>query len=425
VATSDRRIVAKDVDMTMREFPHPMAWQKQASGGHYDSFTVGVIETSQIKGTDVLATGYFLNSEEAQEAMTQVAHKVSAPSMDMAACEYIFTDEDGKEIEGDLYDWWEENGEPFTYFTKAELTGFTLVQTPAFDGIDIVLGDRETRDVAVVASIVTDLKLASYDPALFEDPKLTRPTAPTMNNTTGRIYGHLAEWGHPIRGGNGDLAPRNHNDYANFHTSQVLLDNGKQLSVGRLTVKGGHAPTSATVTAAAAKAHYDNVCTAFGLVRVGEDAFGIWFSGVPAPGVDPETFQAGMTAPLSGDWRDQGRGLDMIGAHAVNSPGFPIYSAATGPDGREVALVASLGPSRKSKKTGGGFSLDRESLKTLLTEVVETVDQRRANQDAVLANRARAKAALAQARETVGDPPPELTPNERVEQLLAEVGANL
>lgn len=421
VSTSDRRILAADIDLTMREFPHPMAWQKQAVGGHYDSYTVGVVEEAKIDGDRVWASGYFLNSPEAEEAADQVKHKVSAPSLDLAAAEYIFTDENGKEIEGDLFEWWEENGEPYTYFTKAEQTGFTLVQTPAFDGIDIVLGERETRDLALVASIVASVdgpRVKTYDPALFEDPKLTRPTAPTMNNETGRIYGHLAEWGHAIRGGNGELTPRNHNGYANFHTSQVQLDNGKQLSVGRLTVQGGHADTSPGVTLATARAHYDNVCTAFGLVRVGEDEFGIWFSGVPAPGVDPEVFQMGMTAPLSGDWR--GADLDMIAAHAVNSPGFPIYSAVTGPDGRELAIVASLGPSRKSKNVDGGFRLDRDSLKTLLTEVVETIDQRRADQDAALAHQARTEAVFDRARETVGPPPPEPTPAERVGQLLAE-----
>lgn len=424
VSTSDRRILAADIDLTMREFPHPMAWQKQAVGGHYDSYTVGVVEEAKIDGDRVWASGYFLNSPEAEEAADQVKHQVSAPSLDLAAAEYIFTDENGKEIEGDLFDWWEENGEPFTYFTAAEVTGFTLVQTPAFDGIDITLGERETRDLAVVASIVASVegpRVKTYDPALFEDPKLTRPTAPTMNNETGRIYGHLAEWGHAIRGGNGELTPRNHNGYANFHTSQVQLDNGKQLSVGRLTVQGGHAPTSPGVTMATARAHYDNVCTAFGLVRLYEDEFGIAFSGVPAPGVDPEVFQMGMTAPLSGDWRDCGGGLDMIAAHAVNSPGFPIYSAVTGPEGQDIALVASLGPSRKSKTTGGGFTLDRESLKTLLTEVVETVDRRRADQDAALAHQTRADAVFARAREAVGDPPPEPTPSERIDQLLERV----
>ena len=421
VPTSDREILAADIDLTMREFPHPMAWQKQASGGHMDSFTVGVVEEARVDGDRVWASGYFLNSPEAVEAADQVKHRVSAPSLDLATAEYIFTDENGKEIEGDLFDWWEENGEPYTYFTKAEQTGFTLVQTPAFDGIDITLGERETRDLAVVAAIVASVdepRVKMYDPSLFENPKLGRATAPTMDNTTGRIYGHLAEWGHTIRGGR-EVTPRNRNGYLNFHTSQVQLDDGRQLSVGRLTVQGGHAATTAGVTVATARAHYDNVCTAFALVRVGEDEHGIWFSGVPAPGVSPEVLQMGMTAPLSGDWRNcAGVGLDMIGAHAVNSPGFPIYSVVTGPDGRELALVASLGPSRRSASTSGGFVLDVETLRDVITEVVDALDQRNAKRQAEFTQQERAAAVLSRAREVVGDPPAEPTTAERLAALL-------
>lgn len=261
----------------------------------------------------------------------------------------------------------------------------------------------------LTAAVDTEPRLRTYDPKLFSDPKLTRPTAPSMNNETGRIYGHLAEWGHVIRGGR-DVTPRNRNGYRNFHTSQVQTADGRQVSVGRLTVQGGHASTDRGMTAGAARAHYDDVTTAFGLVRVGEDQFGIWFSGVPAPGVDPEVFQQGMTAQLSGDWRDcPGAPLDMIAAHAVNSPGFPIYSAMTGPDGREMALVASLGPVRRH---GSAQVLVVDDVRAIVAEELAE-SQRKAQLAARLDN------ALTAAHAAVGEPPPPLTPAERIEELLA------
>lgn len=263
----------------------------------------------------------------------------------------------------------------------------------------------------VAASAVAEPRLRTYDPRLFEDPKLTRPTAPTMNNETGRIYGHIAEWGHVIRGGR-DVTPRNRNGYRNFHTGQIQTSDGRQLSVGRLTVQGGHASTERGVTVAAARAHYDDVSTAFGLVRVGEDQFGIWFSGVPYPGVDPEVFQQGMVTQLSGDWRDcEGHPLDMIAAHAVNNQGFPIYSALTGPEGRELALVASLGPVR-GQQTPTHVLASVEELKAAVGEVLD--ERQRAAELA-----ARRDAALTAAHAAVGDPPPPQTPTERVEELLA------
>lgn len=289
--------------------------------------------------------------------------------------------------------------------------GPTEAELQAFDGEPDP--DFAAAVATLTAAVGTEPRLRTYDPHLFEDPKLTRPTAPSMNNETGRIFGHLAEWGHVIRGGR-DVTPRNRNGYRNFHTSQVQTADGRQLSVGRLTVQGGHASTERGVTASSARAHYDDVTKAFGLVRVGEDQFGIWFSGVPAPGVDPEVFQQGMTAQLSGDWRDcEGAPLDMIAAHAVNSPGFPIYSAMTGPDGREMALVASLGPVRRQPTPTHVLA----SVDELKAAVAEVLDDRQRAAELV----ARRDAALTAAHAAVGDPPPALTPAERIAEMLASM----
>ena len=102
----------------------------------------------------------------------------------------------------------------------------------------------------------------------------------------------------------------------------------------------------------------------------------------------------------------------------MNSPGFPIYSAVTGPDGRELALVASLGPSRRSASTSGGFVLDVETLRDVITEVVDALDQRNAKRQAEFTQQERAAAVLSRAREVVGDPPAEPTTAERLAALL-------
>jgi hypothetical protein len=76
---------------------------------------------------------------------------------------------------------------------------------------------------------------------------------------------------------------------------------------------------------------------------VGEDAHGIWFSGVAAPWAAPEQIEMGLAAPLSGDWRDFGAGLELVAALAVNTPGFAARGRSDD-QGRPLALVASLGP---------------------------------------------------------------------------------
>lgn len=408
--TDDRRMLAADIDLTFRDTPLPLQWCEKSRGGHDDSVTIGVIESLSYQDGEVRASGYLLNNEHATKAFELMSHGVANPSVDLGGeFEMFETYDDGTVVTDDNFD---PSRPIFRTITKAKVMATTIVAIPAFGETRISLNaEREARDRSLVAAAAENFQeyVKTYDPALFENPRLTRPTVPTMNPETGRIYGHLAEWGHTIRGGT-EPTPRNHNGYLNFHTSQVMLDNGKQLSVGRLTVQGGHASTAPGVTVATARAHYDNVCTAFGLVRVGEDEFGIWFSGVPAPGVDPEIFQMGMTAQLSGDWRDcPGAGLDMIGAHAVNSPGFPIYSAVTGPDGREVALVASLGPSARSAPGPGVPTL--ADFKAIVTEALAE-----SAQAAELARRR--DAVLARAFAAVGEPPRPVTPTERIGQLI-------
>lgn len=402
--TSDGRMIADDADISFRSFPLPMMWCEQTGYGHSDAYTIGVIESAEIVDGHIVESGYILNTEHADRWAQLGEHGVSNPSVDLANAEYHYTDADGKELEGEEF--WDalDNGDPvYQTITKAELIGTTLVATPAFDTRIKLNSERETRgENAMVASVVEKIRLKTYDLKMFSDPKLTGPTCPTMDNKTGRIYGHMVEWGHAIRGGNGAQAPRNHNDYANFHTSQIQTDDGKQLSVGRLTVKGGHAPVTASTSAATARAHYDNVCSSFGLVRVGEDAFGIWFSGVAAPGVDDETFQMGMTSPLSGDWRNCGQGLDMIAAHAVNSPGFPVYSGATGPDGRELAMVASFAPVPGRTRHGG---MTPAGVKAAMLEVLDERERSTAQRAAAVELAERRQAVLARAAEAAGPIP--------------------
>jgi len=419
--TSDRRILSEAAGpLKIRDTPLPIQFCERSEGEHKGSVTVGVAEALRLNPNgEIRGDGYMLNNEHALQAIDLLAHGVNKPSIDYVA-EEIPTYEDGTPVTDENYD---PNKPIFRTNLNIEVLAATIVAIPAFGQTYITLNEqREPRDTALAAAVIASYdgpRLMTYAPEMFEDPKLTCATRPTMNNDTGRIYGHLAEWGHKIRGGRMST-PRNRNGYLNFHTSQVQLDNGKQLSVGRLTVEGGHASIAPGTTMAMARAHYDDVCKAFGLVRVGEDRFGIWFSGVPAPGVTPEVFQAGMTAALSGDWRDCGAGLDMIAAHAVNSPGYPIYSAATGPDGRDLALVASFAPSNTA---AGGFSLDnRDALKAFMVEVVETVDQRAADRASALAaandRQERVAAALSAAQETVTALPPEPTPSQRIAELL-------
>lgn len=358
--TDDRRILAADMDFRFREFPLPVMWTKQSSGGHFDAYTVGVMESARVEGTQVLASGYLLNTDEADEAADQLAHKVTGPSVDLGDAEWTYTNDVGEEITEEMWDDAYDNGvelKVYETITSAKLLGVTLVATPAFGETMMQLdAERVSKDVAVVASLVAAAARPideTYDASLFANPQLDGPTPVTYDAKTGRIYGHLACFGQCHVGISDQcvVAPRSKTDYAHFHTSPPVLTTDGRLPVGRLTVGTGHA--GPRLGARPAAEHYDNTGTCFALVRVGEDEHGIWFSGVAHPTATEEQVRAGLSAPLSGDWRSIGGNLELVAALAVNTPGFPVLVAgASDESDRPRTLVASLGPRAEPKRGG-------------------------------------------------------------------------
>lgn len=419
VPTSDGRMLASDIELSFRDTPLPLQWCEEMEGGHYGSVTVGVIETITFAKGEVRASGYMLNNDNALKAIDLVSHGVNNPSVDLGDAEIVWTDADGTPVTDETY---EEGMELFYTVLKAEVLATTIVAIPAFGETRIRLNEqRESRDKALVAALVasmsSDFKPPVYDPALFADPKLSGPTR-LMIAEDGHVFGHVASWKDQHRSvGLGDIKPpRSRTGYEHFHSSPgVHLSDGSILPVGRLTVGIGHAPTMG-VSSAAAQAHYDNVDACWAIGRIGEDRHGIYFSGVVAPWATPEKVQMGLASPLSGDWRPIGPfgdNLELVAVLSVNTPGF-LCKMATDDQGRPLAMVASLAPSPRTQ-AGGGEHLSIGEIKAAMAEVLAE-----SARNTELA--ARRDAALALAQETVGDPPPELTPTERVEQLLAEAG---
>lgn len=405
--TSDNRMLSANIDLSFRSFPLPLMWCKQSKEGHSDSFTVGVIEDARVEGDNVIASGYLLNTPEADAAANEISHGVSNPSVDLANAEWSYTDAAGRELnDTELWDLVEAGGEVFMTFSRAELIGTTLVATPAFDTKISLNTDRESRSVALVASAAEEFKPKVYDPRFFENPNLTGPTLPTMGED-GRIYGHLAVFGQCHRSIQTDciMVPRSPSNYSHFHTSPSLrMQDGSRLPVGRLTVGTGHADPR--LGAAPAAAHYDNTGACFALVRVGEDKHGVWFSGVPAPWATAEQIEQGISSPLSGDWRNFGQGLDLIAALAVNTPGF----AARGRDddqGMPIALVASVGPSPRRTPRNAMFTKD--DIKSAVKDALDEHSRQMDHAVSVLE-------AIKRAEATVGLPK---TPREQVGDMLA------
>lgn len=375
VPTDDRRMLAADMDLKMRDFPMPLMWQEQTSEGHKGAVGIGVIESMTYKDGEIRGSGYLLNNEHAAKALDLIKHGVANPSIDMADATGVLAYADGSEVTEDNFD---EKKPMFQTYKAGTITAATIVSIPAFGQTRLSLNpEREVRMTGLEDAIVAAARHEQpvYDPALFADadPNLLHTHRLRIDPDTGHVYGFIARWTDQHRSvGLGNIRPpRSETGYEHFHTSPgVHLSDGRVLPVGRLTVGIGHAPTRG-VSAAAAQAHYDNVEACWAIGRVSEHRLGLYFSGVVAPWASPEKVQMGLASPVSGDWRPIGpnRSLELVAVLSVNTPGF-LCKVETDSAGEPLAMVASMG----AVETGPqGWSLDdiKQALREVLSDHVE------------------------------------------------------
>jgi len=228
------------------------------------------------------------------------------------------------------------DGDEVMVTTGARVRGATSVGEPAFAEATIALTDDDWEDritaatAALESGAAPSMLAASAAPveppaAWFSDPQLDGPT-PMVITDDGRVYGHLAEWGTCHTGFPGQCItpPTSPSSYSYFLTGALRTAEGTEVRVGQITLDTSHAPRNAS--AAAAMAHYDNTGLAVCDITVGEDAYGIWFSGGLRPGVTPEQIRVLRASPVSGDWRTfrRGGGLELMAALSVNVQGFPV-----------------------------------------------------------------------------------------------------
>jgi 2'-5' RNA ligase len=178
----------------------------------------------------------------------------------------------------------------------------------------------------------------------FTDPHLSEATPITITNE-GRVYGHLGPDGqcHTGFGDRCETIPHSPSDYAYFRTGEIVTADGQRVPVGQITAGGGHADLS--LGWVAAKNHYDDVATAVADVAAGEDGHGVWLAGALRPHVTPEQIRVFMGSRPSGDWRPIRGARELIGAHSVNVPGYPVARMAilASADADDNAALVVLG----------------------------------------------------------------------------------
>nr|DAX21469.1 MAG TPA: minor head component F [Caudoviricetes sp.] len=369
--TGDGRLI-EDGALRWDDLPIPLRVAFKDVGGHDGAEVCGRIETVERRdGGDIYATGTFdLGSAVGTEAYRQVSEQMSnGISIDTDDVAFRIMakadlpegsepdpdspdeapDEPGPETdsEGRIKVAAMSSSDEVTVIESARLRAATLVAVPAFATARIYAAEQVSSDQSPperdenVASGAKPSSSADSHPASsrdaltaaaiptappeawFKDPALTGPTALVIEED-GRVYGHIAAWGTCHIGQIGKCVepPTSPSNYAYFRTGALQTAEGTSVAVGHLTMDTGHA--GARDSANQAAAHYDNTGLVFADVAAGEDAYGIWVAGSLRAGITPDQVRVARSAPISGDWRTIRGSLELVGALAVNVPGFPV-----------------------------------------------------------------------------------------------------
>lgn len=362
--TGDGRLI-EDGALRWDDLPIPLRVAFKDVGGHDGAEVCGRIETVERReGGDIYATGTFdLGSAVGAEAFRQVSEQMSngvsidtddvtfrimaKADMPEAGVADSGNGSDGEsDLEGRVKVAAMSSSDELTVIESARLRAATLVAVPAFATARIYAAGKapstsETSELDENVDSGTKMaRSADADPlsrdsltaaaiptappeAWFKDPQLTSPTALVVEDD-GRVYGHIAAWGtcHIGQVGKCVEPPTSPSNYAYFRTGALRTAEGTSVAVGHLTMGTGHAGPRDSANAAAE--HYDNTGTVFADVAAGEDAYGIWVAGSLRPGISAEQVRVARSAPISGDWRTIRGSLELVGALAVNVPGFPV-----------------------------------------------------------------------------------------------------
>lgn len=248
-----------------------------------------------------------------------------------------------------------ETSRPFAFIEEDAEAAAEAVTLAAQDPDTIVTTAREdaAQVAALVASVAAPARPAA---ALFDMPALAGPTPITFDWDKGVVFGHIALDG-TCHAGFADMCVTPPQDpdgsYAWFNRFPVETADGGAVWAGRLTVGGRHPGLS--LTASATMAAYDGKTVAAD-VRAAKDQFGIVVAGPIRPDLDESAKRVLSRRKVSGDWRETPAGLALVellalapGPRQHSEPGFPVATHVT--NGRQVALVASLGPDPDSVGT--------------------------------------------------------------------------
>lgn len=236
-------------------------------------------------------------------------------------------------------------------------------------GVDETVDEGTQEMVAdgfVLADVVSSLTAAAHSIVLpsvppiewFEEPAEAPEIGAITITDEGRLFGYLAPAGVNHRAyaasGRRREVPKGNVDYGlwlNKPTIVSTADGSKRIATGAITMGCGHMGTSGAGSrdTQATMDHYENSCSVFATVNIGENKRGVWVAGAVLCDVTPGQLARALACQLSGDWRPHSQGkrgwTEFAAALVVPVGGFPYEHRAT-VTRRADALVASSVPIR-------------------------------------------------------------------------------
>lgn len=241
----------------------------------------------------------------------------------------------------------------------------------------VPLGDEEETEAMrdLVASAWTAMQDSDPMPAeWFREPTAEElpPGSGGVHYANGRVYGWVAQNGEPHAGYPGKkltIESLGKLDLTHFLRARFKLDDGSLVKAGAFTMNVGHHRDGAECETAACQ--FDDTRSVAGIVTVGQNAGGLWFSGAAAPWLsewDRSVFAAcqpsyHMKAGPNGQWQ-----LRAVLSVPVPGHSSPLLATAVA-ERSNLALAASAAVALERPDTSGHVADNRPDTSATATDM--------------------------------------------------------
>jgi 2'-5' RNA ligase len=292
----------------------------------------------------------------------------------------------------------------------------TPVAPDAADELDLVASAGDAFEASAFEALGEDMAeeieasawaalsdLPSMPAAWFAEPtdEELPPGGPGVNYAAGRIFGWVAQAGEPHAGFAKKITVDSLGriDLHRFLRQPFTLDDGSTVKAGAFTMNVGHHRDGAECETASCQ--FDDTRTVAGIVTVGMNARGMWFSGAAAPWLsewDRSVFMATqpsyhMRKGESGNWQLRavlavpvpGHASPLMASAVVERSNVALTAAATMAEVEAaVAAATAVAPHDVAAVAPEAEGIDYDRLADSLVAAMARADERKAAEAAEL-----------------------------------------